>query len=191
MKFIDLLEKLSTWLGSFGGAVALLWILYGLFNWRILNRQGDGARQDYLKWLAGDNFRQFYLKRLENFLGWVAARIGDADHHQTPVSANAAWTTRWLGYNPWSWQSYDFSLKLALLYPLLFFIGMWVFGGNGQVMGMEVLPDVAVWRRLLLVIGLIIIFRFFRQGLRVTGQRSVLYLAIAFFTAISFWPCSL
>jgi hypothetical protein len=62
------------------------------------------------------------------------------------------WMARWLGAKPWSFDAFDRSLNIAVLYPIAMLVGMWLFFNVGNLGNAVVIPATTVWKRYLYVI---------------------------------------
>ena len=115
------------------------------------------------------------LRCLRALDGWVGEPLTEL--HQS--RQHPGWR-RWLGSNPWTGRTYDFCLKLALLYPLLALLGFWGFTNNGVLGGVTLLEPALWWQRTLLFVALTVIAGLFWWGNRLDGWKSWLVLAFAF-----------
>lgn len=112
-------------------------------------------------WLKENNFGLLYL----NALGWlidkVSGWIGDQakmDCIYDPASQHQSFICKSFGFNPFTAESYEKSLRLAFLYPLLSFLLAWALGSLGQVGGVDWMGKDAVsltsTQRWLFLVGL-------------------------------------
>jgi hypothetical protein len=80
----------------------------------------------------------------------VTRLIGD-DKEMVAFTSNNP-IRRYLGIFPWTRKSYEFVLRLALVYPIVTLMLTWVrWGGEGRLGALLILPEVSYWRRWLYV----------------------------------------
>ena len=98
---------------------------------------------------AGD----IYFNSIDGMLRWLAARAGDRESY--PNSSTFA---------PWSAGLYDFTLKLALIYPLLFLWLSWLWTGSVSTGVFTFLSGgmSGALRLLVTIEMLVIVYAFFR-----------------------------
>jgi hypothetical protein len=71
--------------------------------------------------------------------------------HAAMVRAEALFT-RWYGEGLWTPKAFDRSLQLAVIYPLLWLLAVWVVTGTGRISEVTLFPDdVSWWKRALVV----------------------------------------
>ena len=161
------------------GAIWFLWVLFVFWT---LMHPGAG-RNRWLAYINGGLANQ-YRRRLRRFLGITAKcwfkdypLIYQARRHRTPVS--------YFGIKTLSEPSFDFSLRLALLYPVLAFVLFWVISAqDGRIGAWQVLPNFAsVWWRGLTLGWLLSLLWLFYQAFK---KHHWVYLAVVFaFSVVS------
>ena len=138
IKALEFFSESSAFLVVVGLVTLVIgWLWY--YNWKILNNPDDASRATRLKWLREAKFGEIYLAGLRGGLERVARWMGDggrltADAPQP--TGLAAWPARLfdLRLNPWTEPSFQFVLRLAIAYPLLFVLLFWG-GGGGAIAG--------------------------------------------------------
>ena len=161
------------------GAIWFLWVLFVFWT---LMHPGAG-RNRWLAYINGGLANQ-YRRRLRRFLGITAKcwfkdypLIYQARRHRPPVSH--------FGIKTLSEPSFDFSLRLALLYPVLAFVLFWAISAqDGRIGAWQVLPNFAsVWWRGLTLGWLLSLLWLFYQAFK---KRHWVYLAVVFaFSVVS------
>ena len=131
--FLEFIGDASPWL------LPLLVVLavWGKFNWAALNNPDKKASfERAVGWLREDSFGQLYL----GFLGGLMDRVGDwiGDRQRLSQSSMTAVPSKGLmqrmfGFNPFTAESYEKCLSLALMYPFLSFLLAWTAGSSGKI----------------------------------------------------------
>ncbi len=172
--FIELIN--SVFNSPIAKAIGFTWILWGVYNWWVLH---DSKRVDSLKkriaWLRNDQWAAVYRKALGGLLDKTSNFIGDQKRFSTQPAQPNGWIHRWFGLNPWSPQSYEFSLKLALIYPILFLLAVWFFTDQGQFGDISFSSEggLKIWQRGLFLVALVLIFLFSRWLFQQSTKRKL------------------
>lgn len=123
----------------------------------------DKAFQRRIDWLRENNYGELYI----GLLGWLMDRVGRliGDQHKfgqsyarSPQSPSLIHKT--FGFNPFTPESYERLLRLALMYPVFSFLFAWAMGGIGQIaesdlLGLSMAQMLTLEQRWLLVCGFI------------------------------------
>lgn len=139
----------------------------------------DKARSKRLAQIAAGSWEDKYLGMLGRGLDVVAQRYA-GDHLALIASTdNSGWTGRMFGLNPFTVESFEFCLRLALVYPLMSLILVWGLGGSSEFGGHSLFSDTtSVGQRLVAVLWMCLIaFAIWRFTIRVSW-RPVLFLVI-------------
>lgn len=144
--------------------------------------------------LPHDSLRQGFLLNLRRVgQGWRYYRIGldralrRLDYWIGDDTVNRRGTARisllsdWFrgNANPWTDRSYDWCLRLALLYPFLGLSATWLVSGVGRLGTLPILETAHLGWRLLIVASLLAFGFVFKRFLHTSGWRSWAYFAIA------------
>lgn len=105
-----------------------LWVVWIVYTWHILHKEDDIAKEKRVYWLKEDKWSSLYLNFLGKYLKRISVFIGDENSFIENKKPNYLSKKLQLDYNPWTENSFIFSLKLALIYPTLSIIIFWVFG---------------------------------------------------------------
>lgn len=166
---------LAVWLASFALAKKLLGG----------SRKADRGRRIWA-WLAGklhSRLRNLYGDGITLLLSWLDRGAGD-DFLEKAARLQSRIAFR--NPSPWSYGLYDLTLKLALAYPLLFFVVGWMLWG-GTVTGLDTFlpPEPEVLARAVNFAGFVVFLVCFVQFLRSSGWRSVIYLLFTVAVAVA------
>jgi len=142
-----------------------------------------------LSLIAESKFEGRYLSLLKLVLDWVAGRLAnDAEAMSKDEGGVANWRYRWIGTDPFTSGSYQFTLKLAVLYPIFIYFSIWLFTNSGNLGGIILLPDMPGWQRALLFVAVACEFFLFFKAFTKDGIESVLFMlgAVAVAGAVAF-----
>lgn len=111
---------------------------WGKLNWEALN--GREKKPESYEWairqLKENNWGKNYLNALGWLLDKISGWIGDRDKlnqiYVTPANPKGV-IHKTFGFNPFTPESYDKCLRLALIYPAISFVIAWSMGSNGQI----------------------------------------------------------
>ncbi len=194
---MDLFSPLLSWItehaNTFGlpGLIFLAYVHYRYkVNYRIFfGNPGDSEQlraehkndlDNRIDLINSRSFENRYLHELTLGLDKVAQKW--TRDEGSLLSPSKGWTRHWFGVNPFTPGSYQFCLRLALVYPLGAFILSWGMGGSGEFATLPVLDDQASGLdRLWANVGIACII-FFSYQLRVanTWAAMIIYYAVAF-----------
>ena len=157
----------------------------------------DDAFKRVVGWLRQDNLGQLYL----NALGWFMATLGDwiGDRHKLTQSYQDAdrskgFVYRIFGFNPFTSESYEKCLSLALIYPLLSFLVTWVMGATGQVGDISLFEHITTngnnFQRWLIILAMILLMASSVWSIRhLKSYKQLIFLSLMFlvFSALAKW----
>nr|VFJ91057.1 MAG: hypothetical protein BECKLFY1418A_GA0070994_101413 [Candidatus Kentron sp. LFY] len=120
------------------------------------NRRLANDREHLRAMIEGRRFEERYRHLLGHFLDGLARLTRDTESIESSAARDSG-VVRLFGIDPFTENSYKLCLRLALLYPIMgFFLG-WVLGGTGDLAGVELLPAEVLWRRWLLLGGMVLL----------------------------------
>lgn len=156
-------------------------------NKEIFSNPNDLARQRRINVLLEGKFYHFYLDKLSAGLDRVAKIIGDGDKFVVgapELNGLAAIGCRLFGFhlNPWTERSFNFSILLALTYPVLIVIAFWgLFGGAGDIGGLDLLSNsTSQIGRFVFLMALLLSTMFFYRSLAARGGKKFLWFVSGF-----------
>jgi len=126
-------DALKTWL-------AVLMSIYAILAYLVWNSIKDPethlSNERVTRWFRNGVYGSIYHNITEFFLRKIALFIGDnhkfSYQKQNKYNKNNL-IERVFGFNPWSVESYQFSLVIAFFYPFALFIVFWVLGSDGRL----------------------------------------------------------
>ncbi len=156
-------------------------VFWGLRKILVPKRKGDKS----LAFLAdkATGFRavldKLYGRGVDGFLEWIDRRAKDDYLNRAEAGTGST--------SPWSTGLYDFTLLLAVAYPLLFLVAGWAINGLPPP-GLEaiVAAEPSGLKRAAGVVGLGFFVVMSVKGFRSEGRRSLVYLAFALAFAFAF-----
>lgn len=157
----------------------------------------DDAFKRVVGWLRQDNLGQLYL----NAMGWFMDRLGDwiGDRHKLTYSYQESSNckgiiNRLFGFNPFTAESYEKCLSLALIYPLLSFLLAWVMGATGQVENISLFIHIGTEgneiQKWLIIVSMLLLMTSSIWSLRyLKGYRQLIFLSLMFlfFSGLAKW----
>ncbi|MCB1736606.1 MAG: hypothetical protein KDI42_00620 [Gammaproteobacteria bacterium] len=122
---------IDTWGWYWGSALILIGVRAFYVRLALKNPQ-DAAFADYRAQLNGDPWTAIYRGLLDRwFLAPLLRWIGDGEAQREWRAGG--WIGRHFGVQPWTSGAYVFSLRLALVYPLLSLLIVWVVSAQGRL----------------------------------------------------------
>lgn len=162
LEFVKWLFQFGT-IGFLLGMMVIYAILRGWYFYKLLS----GDTEKYAKVFQearsliesehwGTRYRMFLkkvLSKLTTVIGdegsfpnekpkKIRLKVGDAKLDEAHKQSGLQ---KLLGVKPFTVQSYEFCMMLALLYPIFSFIIGWVIGGVGTIGTLEILPEEPLW----------------------------------------------
>lgn len=86
----------------------------------------------YRKAIRVERWGRRYLFGLRSLNNWLTGLIGDQYRFPKKPPPRQAFWPYLKSNNPWTVESYEFCLKLALIYPIISVAFAWILGGNGR-----------------------------------------------------------
>ncbi len=190
MDISNLFNPIFERLNLLGDFLFVGWVLWALFVF--WNLKHDGRGRD--RFLSGMKvlLSQIYLRKLEWMLDRAAEHwfrdkemLDDVRLHEVAAEHRLH---RWLGVNAFTVPSFEFALRLALFYPILSVITVWVWSGEGGSFGeLQVLkPQDSPTLRLVLVAALLIVAWASYKFVRTESRVQWVYVVVAGVVAFAF-----
>jgi len=185
----SLLSPIFELLQGWQDVAFILWIFWALFVfWGLKN---DG--KDRSRFLSGmqDGLSSTYHKKLENFLDWTAKKwFKDHEqlvHYRLTETSNSNWRNKFFGIDAFTAPSYDFNLRLALVYPFIAVFVIWAINGNtGEIGSLVIFEDEALRAKRFLPTAFLLaavwaLYKFYVTS----GFKRLIYLALSLSFAIA------
>lgn len=174
LKFVDLS-------GGVLGVVLLLSLTAGLVAWtdaRLRVAERGPNRDQMIRWLERDTFRDFYRLFIAHGLDWLDRCLGDVGR------ADLSWRRNFGGQPSvpdWTGPALDTCALLAVIYPMATVWLVWAFSGEGgpiaDLLGLQAGAD--LWRRILVCFAVLALVAVLVLTMKARGRRSVTWLAVS------------
>jgi hypothetical protein len=150
------------------------------WHWRNIGHSlSDPADLGFLNYqarLREDTWVNAYHRLLQNWLLTpLDRRLRDGDQQTCHPGGHC---DRLFGIQPWTAKSYEFCLRLALIYPLAMVFCLWSFGFSGRLGDFVLLPATTPSIRFGVLVWLSVIFYALYRSVKSTGWKEQSWLAI-------------
>ncbi|MDD5394203.1 MAG: hypothetical protein PHE17_14415 [Thiothrix sp.] len=173
---IGALDPLTNLLPDMLKPLGALWFFWALFVfWTLLN-PGEG-RNRWLSYING-GLADYYRRNLKRLLDYTAIHWFKDQAALKPSRLEDIHYPHAFGVKTFTEPAFDFSVRVALVYPILSLLVFWAFTGQGgQIGGMTVMPALdAWWQRWSVLIWMAVTFWLYYKGITRSGWREWAYL---------------
>lgn len=182
---IGALDPLTNLLPDVLKPLGVLWFFWGLFVFWTLINPGDG-RTRWLNYING-GLADYYRRNLERLLDYTAKHWFKDKEHIAQLHLSEQQRSFILGTKTFTESSFRFSIRLAIIYPVLSLILLWGFTGYGdQIIGISILTTQNTWwERWLMIIWLAMTFWLFNKSHLIQGWKSWIYTSTSIVAIVS------